>query len=75
MNIDKIAKERGWVNLGENKMKSMLSYYKGTIRMNYYTTTGSLTFQNTMKVYDKGKSFGAITTDELLIKILDENKL
>lgn len=57
MNFKYITNEYGWKDLGVQKMKVMESYTKDSIRMNIYTTTNRVTFQDLHKQYDKGQSF------------------
>ena len=44
--IKKIAESKGWTDLGPQKMKVLMSFRKNDIRMNVYTTTGTVQFQN-----------------------------
>jgi len=65
--MKEIILKNGWQDLGEQKLKVMQSFKKGKWRLNYYTTTGKITFQNTLLKYDKGNTYS--------IELLNENTL
>jgi len=55
----------GWTDLGEQRMTSMKSFVKGTHRLNWYTTTGTMTVQLLAERYDQGDIHKEVTEDTL----------
>lgn len=70
MNIEKVAEGFGWTSMGPQKMIHMKSWSKGKWRMNLYSTTNTLTIQDTTKRFDKGEAFKEVTNDDFLKFIL-----
>lgn len=66
----KIFEQYKWKDLGNQKMKGMLSFQLGNLRANFYTTTETLTIQNTEKMFDKGLSFKKVDNEDFLKNIL-----
>lgn len=52
--VIEVILQKKWVDLGPQKMKVMRSFKKGKYRLNYYTTTDTITIQDVNKRFDKG---------------------
>jgi hypothetical protein len=63
--IIKIVEANGWRNLGEQKMKAMMSFVKDNLRLNIYTTTGTITFQSTLNKRSSMAVYRDVTIDNL----------
>lgn len=61
---EKIIKA-GWVDLGPQKASHMMSFIKGKYRMNFYTTTGTITVQLITKQYDQGDIYRNVTNENI----------
>jgi len=55
----------GWTDLGQQKIRSMKSFVKGTYRLNWYTIQGTMTVQLLTAKYDKGDVHKEVTEDTL----------
>ena len=60
-----IPLQYGWEDMGKQKMTGMLSFKKDNMRLNIYTTTGTVTFQNAHLNYDKATSYREVTEEQL----------
>lgn len=63
--VTKIALGLGWEDLGPQKSGHLTSFVRGNYRANFYETTGTLTIQDTTKVYDSGKTYKKVTEEEV----------
>ena len=63
--ITKIALELGWKDLGPQKSGHLISFTRSGFRANFYESTGTLTIQDTRKVYDSGRTYKEVTNDEV----------
>ncbi|MES2224170.1 MAG: hypothetical protein V4469_04535 [Patescibacteria group bacterium] len=62
--IKKNAEQNGWVDLGPQKMGGLMSFTRKNLRMNVFSTTGTVVFQNTLRRYDPGSSYKDVTIEE-----------